>query len=97
MKTITFAALGLAGLALAGCEDTMSTSEAMMDGTGAAQNACIAAVNERNVVGAGGTGASVTGAEFSEAGSRVMLIDGDGTRWNCLASNSGAVEELNIM
>ena len=97
MKKFTFAALGLAGLTLAGCEDTMSTSEAMMDGTGAAQNACIARVNENNAVGAGEAGASVTGAEFSEAGSRVMLIDGNGTRWNCLASNDGVLEELTVM
>lgn len=95
MKSFTFAALGLAAVSLAACEDTMDSS--MMEGTGAAQTACISAVNERNVVGAGEAGASVTGAEFSEAGSMVQLIDGNGTRWQCLASNDGAVEELNIM
>ena len=95
MRTLSFAAIGLAGLALAGCEDTVGSS--MMEGTGAAQTACMAAVNERTSASPADAPASVTNAEYSEAGSMVQLIDGNGTRWRCLASNDGTVEELSIM
>jgi hypothetical protein len=96
MKTLTLAILGLGVFALSACDDSMGGSDSAMAGTGEAQRACIAAVNERNVIGSTSPPASVTGAEFSEAGSMVQLIDGNGTRWSCLASNSGEVEELNI-
>ena len=90
------AAIALAALGLAACESGTSAT-GNMTGTGAAQSACRQALNDRNVVSPGDQPASVTGAEFSEAGSTIQLIDGDGTRWTCLASNDGVVEDLSIM
>ena len=64
---------------------------AMRDAPAAAEQACIALVNQNN----GDSSAYVVSSEFSQANSVVMLRDGRGdTNWRCLVSNDGVVADL---
>jgi hypothetical protein len=79
-------------LALAACDDTVqvdTSSQPMRTGTGAAESACLAAVN-RNY---GSDVASIISSDSSEADTEVM-VSTQGESFRCLASNDGTVEDL---
>jgi hypothetical protein len=57
-----------------------------------AENACMAAV-DRNY--GGDASLSIVNSDFSQAGT-VVIIEANGERWRCLASNDGKVEELRV-
>jgi hypothetical protein len=59
-----------------------------------AETACMVAVN-RNY-GGNVDDVRVVRSEFSEANSEVIL-DADGERWRCLASDDGVVDDLSVM
>ena len=61
--------------------------------TSAAESACMVAVNGN--YGGNVKELNVISAEFSEAGTLVML-DADGEKWRCLSSNDGTVEDLSV-
>ena len=60
----------------------------------AAIDGCIDKVRE--VGGPDRAGGQVMSSDSSEAGPLVMLRDGGGTTWRCLAANDGTVEELAV-
>ncbi len=60
-----------------------------------ADNACIDQL--RRVVGPDGASGKVLSSEFSEAGTLVMLEDGGGTVWRCIAYKDGAIGELSVV
>lgn len=67
-------------------EQTANISEVSQD----AIDSCIDGL--RAIAGAGG--GTVTGTEFSEANSLVMLQDANGAEWRCLVSNDGSNASL---
>ena len=83
-----YLALTMTGLALGVC-----ATNSLAQATDAAETACMVAVN--NNYGGNVKELNVVSSEFSEAGSLVML-DADGERWRCLASNDGQVEDLSV-
>ncbi|SDL46660.1 hypothetical protein SAMN04488026_10879 [Aliiruegeria lutimaris] len=60
-----------------------------------ADNACIDQL--RVVGGPDGASGKVLSSEFSEAGTLVMLEDGGGTVWRCIAYKDGAIGELSVV
>ena len=58
-----------------------------------AESACMVAVNGN--YGGNVRNLEIISSDFSQAGSEV-IIDADGERWRCLASNDGVVEDLSI-
>jgi len=79
--------------ALAGVALTLGTADAMAQATSAAESACMAAVNSQ--YGGRERTLEVVHSEFSQANS-LVIVEADGERWRCLASNDGEVEDLSI-
>lgn len=104
MKTLTkITATALAGLALSACveDQTISSSAMPRDASGAAESACMSAVNSN--YGGNVRELRVVSSEFSQANSMVML-DAVGVRggsqterWRCLSSEAGDIAELTVV
>lgn len=93
MKTMTMAAVAVAALGLAACDDTMTdTPQASMPTT--QEQACLAAVSNETNNG----DVTVLSSEFSEANTLVMIgVGADRAPWRCLVSNDGVVAEVMSM
>jgi len=105
MNSLTkITAAALAALTLSACvtDEKMSRAEpALRQATSAAESACMSAVNSN--YGGKVRDVRVVSSEFSQANSTVM-VDAIGVRggpttehWQCLASNSGKVEDLRVV
>jgi len=99
-NAFTLTALAVAGLALSACAtDDYDPGNAAQGGpvnrqaTSAAESACMAAVNSQ--YGGKERGLRVVRSEFSQANSEV-IVEANGERWRCLASNDGNVEDLSL-
>ncbi|WP_245626782.1 hypothetical protein [Aestuariivita boseongensis] len=82
------------GGAMDGASDTGGAGVNISEVSQDAIDACIDAVRATN----GAVGGTVTGTEFSEANSLVMLQDANGGEWRCLVSNDGSnatAEQIN--
>jgi len=95
--SVTLTALAVAGLTLSACvPDSYYRDEKAHAPQGAniPVNACMAAVKRR--YGRSVRNLWVSNSENSLAGS-VVIVEANGERWRCLASNEGRVEDLRLM
>jgi hypothetical protein len=105
MKSILTALVTAATLLLGACASSDygsgQGSTALRQATGAAESACMAAVNSN--YGGNVRSLRVASSEYSEANSLVM-VDAVGVRgvskterWRCLVSNDGEVQDLSVV
>jgi hypothetical protein len=77
--------------ALAACQPAASPPATVVAPAGAAEVACVAAVQTET----GTTGASVRSSQVTQAGTNVMVrVPGADAPWSCLASSDGVVAEV---
>ena len=90
-RTLAFAALATAGLALSACDETVSTASG---GTPSLlEQNCLAAVSRETSNG----DVALLGSEFSEANTLVRVgVGADRAPWNCLVANDGTVAEVSF-
>lgn len=79
--------------ALAGVALGLAPVAALAQATSAAESSCMMAVNSH--YDGRVNNLEVVQSEFSQANS-VVIVEADGERWRCLASNDGEVEELTL-
>jgi len=102
--SIRIALIAVSALTLGACVSTEQErrpdTSASRQATGAAESACVAAVNSN--YGAKVKTVQVASSEFSQANSLVR-VDAIGVRgssqterWRCLVSNDGKVQELSV-
>ena len=85
-------AMALGALATLGaCQQTADLPATVVAPAGAAEVACVAAVQTET----GATGASVRSSQVTAAGTNVMVnVPGADAPWSCVASNDGVVAEV---
>jgi len=100
-RAIILAAICGTVVALSGCVSEDETRTQVREASGAAESACMSAVNSNYGGNVGEL--RVVRSEFSQANSEVIL-DAVGVRggpqterWRCLSSNDGQVADLSVM